>query len=214
MKNKNYKSFIFFTIFLTVGASAFAHPHLYMENTIEFVWEKDQLKGAYLEWTFDRYFSADIINWLDVDKNGRFNATESVEVYNNAFINLENYYYYTFIREGTKRTNPSGVSEFKAIAKNGIMTYQFFIDLSEHTGNELYFAVYDYTFFCNISFSESAPVQLTYNFIFVQPAFSITKNQTYPIYYDPLSPITDTTIYNKWEPGLQTYYPSEIKLTW
>ncbi len=49
-------------------------------------------------------------------------------MYNNAFINLENYYYYTFIRQGNKRTNPPKVTQFIARIEKGQMVYRFFID--------------------------------------------------------------------------------------
>lgn len=210
----NYKLLIFFAIFFAAGTNLFAHPHVNIENITEFVWEKGQLTGAYLEWTFCRFFSADIINWLDIDKDGQFSEEESVEVYNKAFINLRHYYYYTFIRQGTKRTNPPSVSEFRATQADGIITYRFFIDLSDYSENELFFAVYDYTFYCNIHYPDEIPVLLDYDSTYVQPEFSVVENQSYPVYYDPLGAASDTTVYYEWKQGLQTYYPREIKLTW
>ncbi|HAH61968.1 MAG TPA: DUF1007 domain-containing protein, partial [Treponema sp.] len=183
------------------------------KNSVQFVWnDAGDLQGAYLTWDFDRFFSADIINWLDADHDGKFSDAESEEVYNHAFINLRHYYYYTFISQGTKRTNPPAVTKFRAVQKDGIMTYRFYIDLSKYSGRDLYLAVYDYTYFCDVEYPDncvtfSCPAGVT-------PSCKIVENKQYPVYYDPLSPATDTRIYYKWAPGLQTYYPMEIHLTW
>ncbi|MGI5173136.1 DUF1007 family protein [Treponema sp. OMZ 840] len=205
----------FFTVaVLMYGAFVFAHPHVAITSSVNFVWEGKSLQGAYIEWTFDRFFSADIINWLDADRDGTFNKAENEQVYNNAFINLRNYYYYTFIRQGKKRTNPEKVTQFKATQNKGIMTYRFYIDLSSYAGNELYVAVYDYTYFCDIRYAEDRGVLLTYDRSQINPSFTIIENRDYPVFYDPLGPITDTSVYYEWKPGLQTYYPREIRISW
>ena len=200
--------------FFMPAKAAYAHPHVFIDTAIEFVWQGKKLQGAYIEWTFDKIFSNEIISWLDADHNGKFSDAESEAVYNNAFINLRNYFFYTFIRQGTKRSNPEKVSKFKATQKNGIMTYRFYVDLSKYTGTELYFAVYDYTYFCDVRYIEDGGIRLTYDPAVVNPTFKIIENKDYPVFYDPLSPAADTSVYYKWKPGLQTYYPKEILLSW
>lgn len=208
------KKFCSVFIILIGAALLYAHPHVAITSSVNFVWEGKKLQGAYIEWTFDKFFSAEIINWLDADKDGKFSTAENEQVYNNAFINLRNYYYYTFIRQGKNRTSPSEVSRFKVSQHKGIMTYRFYVDLSAYTGNELYFAVYDYTYFCDIRYAENRGVLLTYDRTLVNPSFDIKENRDYPVFYDPFSPAADTSIYNEWKPGLQTYYPQEIRITW
>ena len=199
---------------LLYGTLLYAHPHVAISCSVEFVWNERNLQGAYIEWTFDKFFSSDIINWLDTDRNGIFDEAETEQVYNNAFINLRHYYYYTFIRQGDKRTNPEKVSQFKASQKKGIMTYRFYVDLSAYTGTELYVAVYDYTYFCDIRYADKRGVLLTYDRSQVNPSFEIIENRDYPVFYDPISPAADTSIYYEWKPGLQIYYPREIRVTW
>ncbi len=70
-------------------AVVFAHPHMFLTSTEEFVWEKDRLAGCWIEWEFDQFFSADIIQAYDHDGNGKFSAAETKEVFNGAFINLK-----------------------------------------------------------------------------------------------------------------------------
>jgi ABC-type uncharacterized transport system substrate-binding protein len=201
---------IFFLFIPLLNAAA--HPHVFVKTSEEFVWKGEKLSGVWETWQFDRFFSSDIISWLDTDKDGDFNEVESKQVHDKAFINLKNYYFYTFIRQGTKRTNPAGVQNFRAHVQDGVMIYRFFIDLSHYTGHDLYFAVYDYTYYTDVEYLE--PVKLTYDSSTVHPAYSIKENKQYPVYYDPCGPATDTSVHYKWAPGLQIYYPREIHITW
>ncbi len=199
-----------FVIFF--NTAVFAHPHMFFSSSIEFVFSKQALKGAYVTWTFDRYFSADIISGYDVDKDGFFNEKERLDVFENAFSYTANYYYFCFIRQGNKRTSPSSVSSFKVRQKNGIVSYTFYVDLSEFAGRELFFAVYDYTFFCDITYDAKNAVTFSYSPGSIHPTFQIMENKDYPVYYNPVGPIDDTRIYYKWKPGLETYYPKEIAI--
>lgn len=190
---------------------ASAHPHMFLTSQEEFVWDKTKLSGCWLEWTFDQFFSADLMNF-DANHDGKFSAAETKEVYNNAFIYLKNYYYFMFIRQGGKRTNPAGVQNFSVSQADGRVTYRFYIDLSKAAPGDLYLAVYDYTFFCDIRSPDKDPVKLTYDSDLVHPAYEIVENKNYPVYYNPLGAVDDNTIYYKWKKGLETYYPREIRI--
>ncbi len=208
------RSFIFALALLSLGAALYAHPHMYLSSSQEFVWKGAALDGCWIEWTFDRFFSADIIQGFDADGNGTFNAAETKAVYDGAFINLKNYYFFTFIRQGKNRSNPDGISRFAARQKDGILTYRFYVDLSETAPGEIALAVYDYTFFCDIAYPEAGAVKLSYDPAQVSPRFEITENRDYPVYYNPLGAIDDTTVYYQWKKGLQTFYPREIRISY
>lgn len=191
-----------------------AHPHMFFSASAEFVWEKADLSGCWLEWEFDQFFSADIIRGYDVDGNGSFDAQEIKAVYKNAFINLKNYYYFTFIREKNQRSNPGSVTRFSVSQKKGKVIYRFFLDLSDFQSGNLALAIYDYTFFCDVSYPVKNAVTCTYDKDFVKPTFNIVENKNFPVYYNPSGSIDDTTIYYEWKKGLQTYYPKEIVVVW
>ena len=198
-------------VFFSITFFAFSHPHLFMSSKEKFVFNDNKLHGCWIEWTFDSYFSSDIIYSYDSDKNGIFDAAETKLVYNNAFINLRNYYYFIFIRQGNKRTNPKKVYNFSARQDNGYLVYKFYIDLSNYGGNDLYLAVYDYTFFCDIRYPEDS-VKFSYDKSKLSVSYSIQENTDYPVYYDPYGAATDTSIYYKWRKGLEIYYPKEIHI--
>jgi len=199
---------------LALPAGLFAHPHMFLSSTEEFVWKGAKLDGCYVEWEFDRFFSADIIRGYDANGDGVFNASETRAVYDGAFINLKNYYYFTFIRQGNARTNPQGVSRFAVSQRDGVLSYRFYVDLSKAGTEEIALSIYDYTFFCDIAYPEKNAVKLTYDPALVSPSYTIAENKDYPVYYNPLGAIDDTTVYYEWKKGLQTFYPREIRITY
>ena len=190
---------------------AAAHPHLFISTQTEFVFNAGKIRGAYETWTFDRFFSADIIQGYDLNGDGRFDKTETQDVYDNAFINTQHYAYFTFIRQGEKRSSPDMTSRFSVWQKDGIVSYRFYVDLTEYTG-DFYFAVYDYTFFCDFRYDEKKPVLFTGVTGSTVPSYTIVENKKYPVYYDPFDTADVTTMYDTWKPGLQTYYPKEIHI--
>ncbi len=206
--------FIFIGFVLSLHLSLYAHPHIFIDCSVEFVWEKTDLKGFYVEWEFDRFFSADIIRSFDTDRNGVFDAQETRKIFQSAFSNLKNFHYFTFIRQGKQRTSPASVSQFSVSQKNGQVIYRFFVELSRFPKGDLFVAIYDYTFFCDVRFREKSPVKLTYDPAYVKPSYLLQENRDYPVYYDPLSPASDTRIYTEWRKGLMTFYPKEIKITY
>ena len=73
------KAVLCFVFVLGVNA-LFAHPHMWFTSKVEFVFSGASLKGAYVTWTFDRFFSADIISGYDVNNDGKFSAAEARDV--------------------------------------------------------------------------------------------------------------------------------------
>jgi ABC-type uncharacterized transport system substrate-binding protein len=199
-------------ILIILPLAAMAHPHMSLTSTCEFVWKGSALSGAFLDWAFDAYFSADIIRGYDANKDGRFDKAETQAVYDHAFQNLKNYYYFTFIRQGDARSNPKAVSQFSIYQKSGTVHYRFFIDLSVYKG-DVWIAVYDYTYFCAIDYG-ATPVAFDCDKSLVAPSYSIAENKKYPVYYNPAGAASDNTIYYTWKQGLITYYPREIHLSW
>lgn len=205
------KSLLLF-IFFCAAQLLTAHPHMSITNRCIVHWDGDNLSGIQLEWDFDKYFSADIIQGYDLNADGEFDKEELKEIYQFAFSNLEKYHYFAFFREGEDRFIPEGVEDFNARYKDRVLTYSFFIPLDDYHGRDLYIAVYDYSFFCQVQYDEKAPVALRYDPDLLNPKFSIKENRDYPVYYDPYASTSDMTTYDKWFPGLQTFIPSEIHI--
>jgi len=198
--------------FFLLGAALSAHPHMSLTSRFEFRWEGEKLSGVYLEWSFDKFFSADIIRAYDANRDGKFDAREQKNVYQKAFIYCAEYKFFTFIRQGDKRANPTEVKDFSAAIRDDIIVYRFFVDLSAYAGPDIHLAAYDYTFFCAIPYADKDPVALKYDPELLDVSFEIGENKKYPIYYNPQGAADDTTIYYAWKKGLLTFYPKEVHI--
>lgn len=204
------KLFLIILLSSTTVLSIWSHPHMAIYYSCDFQFESTELKGAWIDFTFDRYFSLDIINTYDFDDDGTFNTEETEDIYNNAFINLENYGFFISIRDRQGRTSPREVSEFQAfINEEEQLTYRFYITMEENRERELFLSVYDPTFFCATYMEEEEPVSVISNPP-VQTGYTVEENTDYPVYYDPYAPASDTTTHEEWRPGLQTFFPEEI----
>lgn len=200
-------------VIATSTASLSAHPHMSLTASCEFVWKGEALSGAYLDWAFDPYFSADIIRGYDANRDGSFDAKETKAVHDHAFQNLRHYHYFTFIRQGSARANPKAVGDFSVYQKSGTLHYRFFIDLAAYKG-EISLAIYDYTYFCAIDYAKEDPVIFDCDRELIKPRADIVENKKYPVYYNPAGAADDTTVYYAWKKGLLTFYPREIVLSY
>ena len=170
-----------------------------------------------MEYRFDRYFSADIIYGFDQDGNGIFDEAETLDIHDHAFINMENYGFFLYIRQGDLRVSPEAVTHFSPRIEGDFIIYRFYVDLPSLLQNgeakEFYLSVFDTTYFCACSYEEDGPVL----FSGTSPEsadYSIVKNEYYPVYYDPAAPAGDDTVHKKWKPGLETAYPEEIRVVY
>ena len=166
-----------------------------------------------MEWEFDKFFSADVNFNFDEDKDGSFDPNETERVFQYAFSNLKKYNYFVFFRVGGQRFSPKEVEDFAVWNKDGeTMVYSFTIPLEDIRGNELAIAVYDYSFFCHVTYDEEAPVKFLLPSGTVPFTYELKENRDYPVYYDPFAPATDLTLHQEWRPGLKTFYPTEIQI--
>ncbi len=204
-------------IALAVGAAAaaFAHPHMSLETRVEFEYAGKKCRSIRLEWTFDSFFSASIIQEMDRDRNGRLDAAESENTRNYAFANLRKFGYFTYLRSGDRRVNPDRIENFVASVRGDRLVYSFTVPLAgKGYGEDFSVAVFDATYFCAVLYPAAgteAKVKQSEAGGPV-PRWERAVNKKYPVYYNPQSPATDGTVYTAWKPGLETAYPEEISV--
>ena len=191
---------------------AAAHPHMSLVSKLEFEYDGPECRGFWLDWTFDPYFSASIIQERDADRNGRFDAAEIRSVHDLAFINLRKFGFFTFIRVGNLRRSPEKVERFTAEIRGDRLAYRFYVDLSgSGYGEDFSVAVIDTGYFCAVSYPPAAAEVRQLRAGFPAPKWELTANKDYPVHYDPSQSSSDTKTHSAWKPGLQTVYPEEIR---
>lgn len=209
------RRFIATTLLLSLAVPAlWAHPHVFIVSRLEFDMRGTECAGVRVEWDFDKVFSAGVIGQFDADRNGEFDESENELVRSKAFSNLRKYGYFTFLRKGTTRSYPEAVEGFKARHADGVVTYSFRVPL-EGKGFEGDFAVasFDSTFYTDLSYQEGGvTIRRLEEGPGPEPAISIAPNKSYPVYYNPKGSASDMQVYLKPGPGLNTAYPTEVRV--
>lgn len=198
---------LFLGVLSVVAVSA--HPHMSLVSKLEFEYAGDFCRGFWVDWTFDPYFSASIIQEHDADRNRRLSAAEITQIYNFAFINLRKYGYFTYIRSGETRRTPEKVERFSADIRGDRLAYRFYVAVESR--GSLNVAIMDTTYFCAVQYpsqpatvvqaQEGAPI----------PRLERAADKNNPVYYDPSQTSMDNSKHTAWRPGLETAYPEEIR---
>jgi len=184
-----------------------------LESRLEFEYSGAVCTGFWLDWTFDPYFSAAIIQEHDRDQDGHFDGTETAEVYERAFSNLRKYGYFIYIRSGETREQPAGVLRFSPEIRGDLLAYRFFVDLAGgEYGEDFSVAIFDSTYYCAVAYAPEAVQVRQHESATAVPRWERRVNKKFPVYYNPLGTSADLTSYTSWKPGLATAYPEEIRV--
>ena len=146
--------FLSFLLFFSLTAFVFSHPHTFIDSVIECEFNESGISGFWINWSFDSVFAASIIMDFDRDRNKVFSKSEIEDIRKNAFSNLENFNYFIYITENRKTIRPVTVTVFSASIVEKDIFYRFFVpynSIAADKQNSVIIAIYDDTFFCDIS---------------------------------------------------------------
>jgi len=205
---KNTLAVLFLTALSIVVAEA--HPHMSLVSKLEIEYDGTECRGFWVDWTFDPYFSASIIQDYDKNGNRRFDEAETKAVFSGAFSNLGKYGYFTYLRSEKTRRNPEKVERFAAEIRGDRLAYRFFIRVEKK--GDLNVAIVDTTYFCAVQYpAQGAATVKQLKAGATSPTIGRFVDKKYPVYYDPSQSATDNSKHTKWKPGLETVYPEEIR---
>ena len=152
---------------LSTSTLVYAHPHMFIDTQLEVRLDGNHLDGYHLDgleitWYFDPMFTASIVNDFDEDGNGFFSEHEVDLIYENAFSNLADFDYFTFVNTNSSTLSPGTIEEFTAYMEGQTLVYRFFasFDIPIPDGS-FAVAIYDDTFYCDILYHKDSPITLT-----------------------------------------------------
>ena len=150
-------------ILLAVGTTVAAHPHIWIDNRIEVRLNGDRIEAIRAHWTFDAFFSQSVLIDVGQVRGGRLSPDQVERIRRNAFENLRNYGYFTYIRINGTNHPVQAVERFGArINDENALVYTFDIPLDVPIGSEpvsLRISMYDETFFSDFAY-ESREVRI------------------------------------------------------
>jgi len=145
-------------------APAAAHPHVFIENKVTFVFDAGKVPALRVSWVFDDVFSDSLLTQFDADGDGKFDDLESKAVGEGTLPNLKMFHYFTYVWVDGKQLDPIDPTEFVASADDKrIVTFQMTVKLPQPVDPRtaaLATEIYDREYYVQVDLAQQDPVSL------------------------------------------------------
>jgi ABC-type uncharacterized transport system substrate-binding protein len=146
---------------MSVGAHA--HPHVWVNVKATVLYADGAITGLQEAWTFDEFYTADAIQGLDKNGDGKYDRKELAELAQVNIDGLKEFDYFTYAKlSGADRKFKAPQNYWLEHTDKGVLTLHFTLPLDEpvtdHSGFS--FSVYDSSFFIAFELAEKNPVKL------------------------------------------------------
>ncbi len=124
---------ILFSLVLLLGVHTGlkAHPHIFIKPTAKCKLVNQQLKGIIISWQFDKWWSEDVLNNCDHNKDGQIKGQEVKTVFKDYFSGVKDYNYFTEITIAKKKINIKKVENFDVkVDQKRLVTYYFTVPIN------------------------------------------------------------------------------------
>ena len=147
---------------LALAAPAFAHPHIFIDAKVTIVFDDaGNVVGLRHNWTFDRAFSAWVIQGLDTNGDGITSPEELQPLADDNMQGLTDFGFYTF-------AGPTGDMAFSSVGDQRMvyendrttLTYALKAETPQPVGARFELGVYDPEYYVAISFADKTDVTL------------------------------------------------------
>jgi len=140
---------------------AFAHPHVFIEDRVAFMFTGDKITAYQQSWKFDEVFSDTLIQQFDTNGDGTFDAAESKSVAKGTLPNLKKFRYFNYVWVDGKDIGVVEPINFTATAKNKIVTFVFEVKLPKPVDpktQKLKVEINDREFYVEVDLAKDQPI--------------------------------------------------------
>lgn len=148
---------------LMFAPAAQAHPHVWILVKSDLLFAPDgKVTGLRYVWTFDDMYSAFATQGLDKNGDGQFSREELVELAEVNVTSLEEFNYFTVAKSGGDTLAFGKPTDYwLQTDKDNILALHFTLPLQKAaTQKDFTVAIFDSSFFVDLSFPEGAKVEL------------------------------------------------------
>ena len=138
----------------TFTPPASAHPHVFVDYGITFVFDQQGLAGIAMEWAFDEMFTQMLLDEGDLNRDRHFDQREIAGIKTGAFDNLANHAWFTHLLVNGQPYPIKKTTNFSAFLKDGQAHYSFFIPCpvaAGETPQKISLTLYDPTYYTDLS---------------------------------------------------------------
>ncbi|WP_319522451.1 DUF1007 family protein [uncultured Desulfosarcina sp.] len=173
-------------------SKAHAHPHVFIVQRLNLVFDEKGLAGIKVRWKMDDMFASMIAGDHDQNRNGTLEPDEVQSVRENAFIFIREFNFFTFIKIDNRPFQVKFIRDFNATLENGRLVYEFFIPCHVKATDiykKVSVSTYDPSYYTAIFFAKKNPVALTAADAF-ELKTAIREDPDTKIYFDMIHPWT------------------------
>jgi len=150
-------------LILMLFKGVLAHPHVFIIQHLEIVFDDQGLAGFKIHWEFDDMFASMIAGDYDKNQNSILESAEVAAIKENAFSYTSNQDYFTFIKIDGKPFKVSYITDFSAKLIDNKLLYEFFVPchvVGTSSIKQVIVASYDPTYYSAIYFVEKKSVSI------------------------------------------------------
>jgi ABC-type uncharacterized transport system substrate-binding protein len=140
---------------------AAAHPHVFIDNSVTFVFAGDAITGLRLLWTFDEVFSQTLLEDFDADGDGNFSAGEVAKIKQTSLPSLKQFGYFTHLWVDGKPFTGFDATDLLVTHKGDSVSYDMQITLAQPLDprrSRIEAAIYDDTYYVEVALHSPSPV--------------------------------------------------------
>jgi ABC-type uncharacterized transport system substrate-binding protein len=141
--------------------AADAHPHVFIEDRVVFLFAGDKITAIEQSWKFDEVFSDTLIQQFDASADGAFDALESKAVAKGTLPNLKKFRYFNYVWVDGKDIGVVDPINFTAAAKNKLVTFVFTVKLPKPVDpktQKLKVEINDREFYVEVDLAKDQPI--------------------------------------------------------
>jgi ABC-type uncharacterized transport system substrate-binding protein len=149
------------TFISLISATARAHPHVFIDNRVAFLFAGDKIIALEEAWKFDDVFSDQLLQDFDKDGDGAFSPAESKGVAKGTLPNLKKFRYFNYIWVDGKDLGSIDPVDFTAVAKSKKVTFVFTMKLPKPVDprtQKLKVEINDREYFVEVDLAQDQPV--------------------------------------------------------
>ena len=181
---------ILFLNVLCMSSDVIAHPHVFIVQRLNIVFDNQGLAGFGVEWHFDEMFSSMIAMDYDQNQNSTLEPDEVAVVKKKAFSHIAVYNYFIFVKIDGKPFKVKWIKDFNAVLKNGRLCYHFFVPChvkADKLFKQIVIAAYDPSYYTAIFFAQKRPAFVENGDRFAIES-SLKEDKSTSIYFGMINP--------------------------
>jgi nickel/cobalt transporter (NicO) family protein len=147
---------------IAVARPAAAHPHVFIDNVVTFVFAGDKITGLRLLWRFDEVFSETFVQDFDADADGSFSPEEVATIKENSLASLKEYGYFTHLWIDGQPVAALDATDLMVSREGGSVIYDMRITLAKPVdprAGRLEAAIYDDSYFIEVALHQPVRVR-------------------------------------------------------